>query len=86
MLEMIKTNPPKHPIWLSVSESAKIGGVKDKTIRRALKAEAGLKFKVSGNRYQIEFGSLVTYFRRNTKLSNKFNEKGLGQYLIYPKP
>jgi hypothetical protein len=74
----------KNPIWLSVSEAAKLGGVKDKTIRRALKADSGLKFKVINNRYQIDLASLIAYLQRNTKLKNKLMDFGLGQY--WPRP
>ena len=80
MLELFKNNSLKNPLWLSVSEAAKIGGIKDKTVRRALKAESGLKFKIINNRYQIELASLVIYLHHNTKLKNKFFEHGLGQY------
>lgn len=80
MLNHFKISSPKNPIWLSVGEAAKIGGVTDKTIRRAFKADAGLKFKVIKNRYQIELRSLVLYLHRNTKLKNKLMEHGLGQY------
>lgn len=80
MLDSIKTTSVKNPIWLSVSEAAKLGGVKDKTIRRALQADSGLKFKVTNNRYQIELGSLVSYLHKNTKLKNKIMDYGLGQY------
>jgi len=80
MLTHFKITSPKHPIWLSVAEAAKLGGVTDKTIRRAFKADAGLKFKVIKNRYQIELSSLVLYLHRNTKLRNKLMKHGLGQY------
>lgn len=80
MLELFKNKVLKNPLWLSVSEAAKIGGIKDKTVRRALKAESGLKFKIINNRYQIELASLVIYLHRSTKLKNKFFEHGLGQY------
>lgn len=80
MLELFKNKALKNPLWLSVSEAAKIGGIKDKTVRRALKAESGLKFKIINNRYQIELASLVIYLHRSTKLKNKFFEHGLGQY------
>lgn len=77
------------PIWLSVSEAAKLGGVQTKTIRRALKLESGgenklaaeLKFKIVKNRYQIEFGSLLIFLYSNKKLQNKLQENGLGQYV-----
>jgi len=66
-------------IWLSISEAAKIGGVQNKTIRRALKSE--LKFKIKGNRYFIDFSSLIIYLHRNKKLKNKLQEHGIGQYI-----
>ena len=74
--------PVKNTIWLSVSEAAKLGGVQTKTIRRALKIEkTELKFKIVKNRYQIEFGSLLTFVYSNKKLQNKFLDNGLGQYV-----
>jgi len=84
MLDNLKALNIKNPIWLSVSEAAKLGGVKDKTIRRALKADSGLKFKVINNRYQIELASLISYLQCNTKLKNKLMDFGLGQY--WPRP
>lgn len=72
-------NTAVNPIWLSVSEAAKVGGVQTKTIRRAIKKE--LKFKVKGNRYLINLTSLIIYLHKNTKLENKLKEHGLGQYV-----
>jgi hypothetical protein len=69
------------PIWVSVSEAANLGGVQNKTIRRALKEAKELKFKIVKNRYQIELGSLILLLHRNTKLKNKLKEYGLGQYI-----
>ena len=66
-------------VWLSVSEAAKIGGVQSKTIRRAIKKD--LKYKVRGNRYAISFKSLIDYLHQNTKLKNKLNEHGIGQWI-----
>ena len=80
MLNNFKIINIKEPLWLSVSESAKLGGVTDKTIRRALKVDGLLKFKIIKNRYQIELGSLIMYMQRNKKLKNKFLLSGLGQY------
>lgn len=70
-----------YSIWLSVSEAAKFGGVQDKTIRRALKTPGALKFKVVKERYQVELGSLIIYLHKNTKLKNKLDYFGLGQYV-----
>ena len=69
------------PIWLSVSEAADLGGVQDKTIRRAIKTDPDLQYKIIKNRYRIEFSSLLSYLHRNTKLENKLKNFGLGQYV-----
>ncbi len=71
----------KYPIWLSVSEAASLGGVQGKTIRRALKSDNPLDFKIVKNRYQIELSSLLKFLNRNTKLKNKLEGFGLGQYV-----
>lgn len=69
-----------NPIWLSVSESAKLGGVQTKTIRRAIKSN-NIRFKILGNRYLIELKSLIVFMKSNKKLENKFNSLGIGQYI-----
>ncbi len=67
-------------IWLSVSEAAKIGGVQNKTVRRAIQYNQ-VKYKIIGNRYLIDLFSLIAYLHTKTKLKNKFNQFGLGQYV-----
>ncbi len=71
----------KYPIWVSVSEAANLGGVQGKTIRRAIKSDPNLRYKIVKNRYQIELGSLICFMHKNTKLKNKLNDSGLGQYI-----
>ena len=68
------------PIWLSVSEAAKIGGVQTKTIRRAIQYNK-VKYKIISNRYLIDFPTLIAYLHTKTKLKNKLNQFGLGQYV-----
>ncbi len=80
MLNHFKVLNIKNPIWLSATESSKLAGVSDKTIRRALKTAGLLKFRIVNERYQIELGSLVMFMHRNKKLRNKMLESGLGQY------
>lgn len=75
------TKEVKYPIWVSVSEAAGLGGVQGKTIRRAIKSDTNLRYKIVKNRYQIELGSLISFLHKNTKLKNKLNESGLGQYV-----
>lgn len=70
-----------NPVWLSVSEAANLGGVQGKTIRRAIKTDSNLLYKIVKNRYQIEFGSLIAFLHKNTKLENKLKDFGLGQYI-----
>ncbi|MCP3682237.1 MAG: hypothetical protein GY861_06045 [bacterium] len=67
-------------LWFSVSVSAQIGGVQDKTIRRAIKSHL-VKYKVTSNRYLVEFKSLIIFIHSNTKLKNKFYQFGLGQHI-----
>jgi len=71
----------KTSIWFSVSEAAKIGGVQGKTIRRAIKTDSNLTYKIVKNRYQIELSSLLNFLNKNTKLKNKLKNFGLGQYV-----
>lgn len=69
-----------HPVWLSVSEAAKLAGVQTKTIRRGL--DSGLlTFQVIKNRYRINLATLILWVLTSTKLRNKFNNFGLGQYV-----
>ena len=79
----LQTSTPSssaNPIWVSVSEAAKLGGVQTKTIRRAI--SGGLvTYRIRGNRYLIDFGSLLNFLRSRTKLNNKLKKTGLGQYV-----
>jgi len=75
------TKEVKYPIWVSVSEAANLGGVQGKTIRRAIKSDPNLRYKIVKNRYHIELGSLLNFLHKNTKLRNKLTEFGLGQYV-----
>jgi len=68
------------PLWLSISEAAKLGGVQNKTIRRAIKSNV-VKYKIIKNRYLIETKTLIVYLHANTKLKNKLNNLGIGQYV-----
>jgi hypothetical protein len=69
-----------HPLWLSVSEAAKLGGVTTKTIRRAIQSKS-LIFRIFQNRYQIDLKSLINYLFTSKKLENKLKTQGIGQYI-----
>ncbi len=68
------------PIWLSVSEAAKLGGINKKTIRRAMK-NGNISFKILKNRYIIDLSSLIRFLYSSKKLKNKLNFNGIGQYI-----
>ena len=72
--------PIETPIWLSISEASKIGGVTTKTIRRAISAKT-LSYKIINDRYLVDCKTLLVFLFSNKKLKNKLNQKGLGQYV-----
>jgi len=80
MEEITSENIITNPIWLSVSEAAKIGGVQTKTIRRAIQSKT-IRYKIIGNRYLIEISSVINFLHTTKKLKNKLNEHGIGQYI-----
>lgn len=73
-------NKVNKALWLSVSEAAKLGGVQTKTIRRAIQFNYVI-YKIIGNRYLVDFPTLISYLHAKTKLKNKLNQYGLGQYV-----
>ena len=68
------------PIWVSVSEAAKFGGIQSKTVRRAI-SDNLVTYRIRGNRYLIDFGSLLAFLNSRTKLHNKLQKAGVGQYV-----
>ncbi|PLX20935.1 hypothetical protein C0584_04080 [Candidatus Parcubacteria bacterium] len=68
------------PLWVSVSEAAKIGGVQSKTIRRAIQADL-VQYKVINDRYSIDLGSVIRYLYTSTKLKNKIENNGIAKYI-----
>ncbi|MFA5248778.1 MAG: hypothetical protein WC415_06245 [Patescibacteria group bacterium] len=69
-----------NPVWLSLFEAAKLGGIDKKTIKRAIKSDL-IKYKIVDNRYQVEFRSIVLFIASRKRLLNKLNEEGIGQYI-----
>ena len=67
-------------IRLSVSEAARIFGIDQKTIRRALKDQQ-LRYIVVQGRYKINFESLLEWSQSRTTARNKLAQKGIGQYV-----
>lgn len=72
--------PISNKLWLSVSQAAKLIGVEQKTIRRAIKTKQ-IIYLVNENRYNIETGSLIKWAHKTTKLKNKLNQEGIGKFV-----
>lgn len=71
---------PEKIIRLSVSEAARLFGVDARTVRRAIK-EQKLRYIVVRGRYKIHFSSLVDWSQLRTKIRNKRDTDGIGQYV-----
>ena len=67
-------------IRLSVSEAAKLFGIDQKTIRRAIK-EQQIRYIVVRGRYKINFDSLLKWSQKRPTIKNKNNKYGIGQYV-----
>ena len=67
-------------IRVSVSEAARLFGVDQKTIRRAIQAKE-LRYIVVRGRYKIQFESLVSWSQRRTAMRKKTAERGIGQFV-----
>lgn len=72
--------PMKPMVRLSVSEAARLFGVSQRTIRRAIKDEQ-LTYVVVQGRYKINFESLLRWSQRTTTARNKRDKAGIGQYV-----
>ncbi len=67
-------------IRLSVSEAARLFGVSQRTIRRAL-AEEKITYVVVQGRYKINFESLLKWSQESIRIRHKRDKEGLGQYV-----
>lgn len=79
-LTNIQLKAVRNPLWISVSEAAKIGGVTSKTIRRAIQSRI-ISYKIVKNRYFLDLSSVIDYLHTKTKLKNKLEQRGIGQYI-----
>lgn len=67
-------------IRLSIAEAAKIFGIDQKTIRRAIK-ENQVVYVVVRGRYRITFESLLKWSQHRPTVRNKLERQGIGQYV-----
>jgi len=69
-----------NPIWLTMAEAAKLGGIQKRTIKRAVRANA-IRYRIVESRYQVDMRATLLYFLSKKKLWNKLIEFGIGQYV-----
>lgn len=67
-------------ILLSISECAKMFGLSEKTIRRAIKQDE-IHFIVIKNRYRVMFKDLLEWSKSRPRLEHSRDKKGIGQYV-----
>jgi excisionase family DNA binding protein len=70
----------KSVIRLAVSEAAKLFGVSQRTIRRAILA-GEITYVVVQGRYKLNFESLLRWSQRTTTVKNKRDREGIGQFV-----
>lgn len=67
-------------IRLSVSEAARMFGVSQRTIRRAI-TDGQITYVVVQGRYKLNFESLLKWSQETTTVRNKRDRQGIGQYV-----
>lgn len=67
-------------VRVSVSEAARLFGVSEKTIRKAL-ANNELIYIVVRGRYKINFESLIKWSQKSTRRKNQLASSGIGQFI-----
>jgi len=68
------------PVRVTISQAANLFGVSAKTIRRAIKNQEILYVVVRGV-YKLNFESLLKWSQNRTKVRNKRDNRGIGQYV-----
>jgi excisionase family DNA binding protein len=71
---------PQHTLRLSISESAKLLGIHEKTLRRALKL-GQIRYVIVRGRYKVAFDSLIGWSQRIATVRRKRDERGIGQWV-----
>ena len=76
----MKDNPNPSPLRISISQAAKLFGVSDRTIRRAI-AKNEIRYIIVRNRYQVLFESVLNWSQKNKRVSIKRDRQGMGQWV-----
>ncbi len=77
---MEKQEKTSDVVRVSVSEAARLFGIHQRTIRRAI-TSGDLRYVIIRGRYKLHFGSLVTWSQRTTTVRNKRDARGIGQWV-----
>lgn len=67
-------------VRVSVSEAARLFGVNPQTIRRAIRDQE-ITYIVVAGRYKLNFESLVRWSQSKTRVKQKLDTQGIGQYV-----
>lgn len=70
----------KNVLRVSLSEAAKLFGVHEKTLRRAIK-RGELRYVVVRGRYRLHFDSLMVWSQKTVTVRNKRDARGVGQWV-----
>ncbi len=70
----------KAPVRVTISQAANLFGINEKTVRRAI-ASGELLYIVVRGVYKINFESLLRWSQSRTKLKNKLENEGIGQFV-----
>ncbi len=70
----------KQIVRVSVSEAARLFGVSQQSVRRALK-DNELNYIVVSERYKISFESLVKWSQQKSHRKKQLDNTGIGQYV-----
>lgn len=79
-MDQATTQEPKEIVRVSISEAARLFGVSQQSIRRAISTNE-ITYIVVAGRYKINFESLVAWSQERTHRKNRLNSAGIGQYV-----
>jgi excisionase family DNA binding protein len=67
-------------VRLSISEGAKLFGIHERTIRRAIRS-GEIRYAIVRNRYKLPFDSLLSWSQKRSSIQKKRDTKGIGQWV-----
>ena len=77
---MSSTNQTTPILRVGISQAAKLFGVSDRTIRRAV-AKGQIRYVVALNRYHLNFESLLAWSQQQPHIAGKRDKLGIGQWV-----